>query len=485
MIEYIKQLSLIKKYLFITLILHLISVYFSVGFYKDDEHFQILEPIAYLLNVNNVILKDNGYWYWEWEYAMRPWSQSHIYYLLIKICKYFNLNDPFLWSFVLRLFSSIIGLFSIFYLFQTFKKLFNVKDNHFNYIIFFTFWFYPFLHSRTSSENLGISFFIISFCFLYKSVTDQSNRTYLKYNLFFGLLLGLSMVFRLNLIFTILPILLWTLIFNFNLKKIFTISLGVSVAMIFGALVDIFSYKYFTISYYNFFYWNIIWGRMADFGHQPWWFYPSSILLDLAPLVSVYFVLGLIFYWLKKPLSMFTWLTIFTIFIISLFSHKEIRYVFPIYIFAPFFIIYLFEYFKGSVWVNPSKYLVIFSNIIFLLLTLFTPANGKIAVLKYINTQTIEENDLFYLDINPYLINEMEPFFYTHALPSISKYQKNIEVSSDLHKGWFVTNNYNKFKLLSSEQNCKKKYNTFPENLINLNPNWKNLKLNWYVLYCK
>ena len=119
------------------------------------------------------------------------------------------------------------------------------------------------------------------------------------------------------------------------------------------------------------------------------------------------------------------------------------------------------------------------------MLTLFTPANGKIAVLKYINTQTIEENDLFYLDSNPYLINEMEPFFYTHALPSISKYQKNIEVSSDLHKGWFVTNNYNKFKLLSSEQNCKKKYNTFPENLINLNPNWKNLKLNWYVLYCK
>ena len=80
MIEYIKQLSLIKKYLFITLIPFNICL-FSVGFYKDDEHFQILEPIAYLLNVNNVILKDNGYWYWEWEYAMRPWSQSHLLFI--------------------------------------------------------------------------------------------------------------------------------------------------------------------------------------------------------------------------------------------------------------------------------------------------------------------------------------------------------------------------------------------------------------------
>ena len=64
MYKYIYNLSLIKKYVFIALILHLISSYFSLGFYKDDEHFQILEPVAYLLGFNNIILNDHGYWYW-------------------------------------------------------------------------------------------------------------------------------------------------------------------------------------------------------------------------------------------------------------------------------------------------------------------------------------------------------------------------------------------------------------------------------------
>ena len=220
MYNYIKQLSLIKKYFFITLILHLISVYFSVGFYKDDEHFQILEPISYFLNLNNVILNDGGYWYWEWEYAMRPWLQSYVYYFLIKLSQYFHLNNPFFWAFIIKLFSSIIGVISILYLFQSFKKLFNVKENHFNYLIFFTFWFYPFLHSRTSSENLGISIFIIAFCFLYKSIIEKNHQYNLIPNFIFGLILGISMVIRLNLIFTIVPIFFWVILFKFNLKSI-------------------------------------------------------------------------------------------------------------------------------------------------------------------------------------------------------------------------------------------------------------------------
>ncbi len=485
MYNYIKRLSLIKKYFFITLILHLISVYFSVGFYKDDEHFQILEPISYLLNLNNVILNDGGYWYWEWEYAMRPWLQSYVYYFLIKLSQYFYLNNPFFWTFIIRLFSSIIGVISILYLFQSFKKLFNVKENHFNYLIFFTFWFYPFLHSRTSSENLGISIFIIAFCFLYKSIIEKNHQYNFILNFIFGLILGMSMVIRLNLIFTILPIFFWVILFKFNLKKIVIISFGALVALIIGLIIDSISYEYFTISYYNFFYWNIIWGRMADFGHQPWWFYFTSILIDLAPFISVFFIIGLIFYWIKNPFSVFTCFTFLTILIISLFSHKETRYVFPIYIFAPFFIIYLFDHFKNHYWVYISKYVVIISNIIFLLLTLFTPANGKIALLNFLYKQNIKQDSLFYLDNNPYMINEMEPFFYTHSLPKISKFEYSINDSVDLNKKWFVTNNYKKYNLLNKRLNCKKQYNSFPEYVINLNSNWKKLQLNWYVVYCE
>ena len=40
-------------YIFLCLALHFLSTYFSIGFYSDDEHFQILEPIAYLLGLND------------------------------------------------------------------------------------------------------------------------------------------------------------------------------------------------------------------------------------------------------------------------------------------------------------------------------------------------------------------------------------------------------------------------------------------------
>ena len=78
--------TLLKKYIFYAFFLHLISAYFSQGFYKDDEHFSILEPIAYLLGLNEVIFNDNGRWYWDFDHAMRPWSQSYIYFCIISKC---------------------------------------------------------------------------------------------------------------------------------------------------------------------------------------------------------------------------------------------------------------------------------------------------------------------------------------------------------------------------------------------------------------
>ena len=133
MYQYIKNTSLLKKYLFIGFSLHLISSYFSIGFYSDDEHYQILEPVAYLLGINDILLKDNSHWYWEWELKMRPWLQPYMYYYIISILKLLGLNNPFIWTYIIRLLSSIIGFISIIYLFSTFKNIFFKKDTHFNY----------------------------------------------------------------------------------------------------------------------------------------------------------------------------------------------------------------------------------------------------------------------------------------------------------------------------------------------------------------
>ena len=163
-----------NKYLFtlvlLNLILHIVSSFNSIGFYSDDEHFQILEITAYLLGINDVAINDPTGHYWEWEenIRMRPWIQPYIYFGLINFLKYFVQDNPFYWALCLRIVSSFIGFLSIIYLFFVFKNIFFQNNKFFNYSLFFTFWFYPFLHSRTSSENLSISLFVISFCILYE-----------------------------------------------------------------------------------------------------------------------------------------------------------------------------------------------------------------------------------------------------------------------------------------------------------------------------
>ena len=156
-------------YIFICFFIHIIASYLSIGFYSDDEHFQILEPVAYLLGLNDIIIEDTTGYYWEWRLnvRMRPWFQPYLYYNFILFLKLIGIESPFTWTLIIRIISSLLGFLSIIYLFFTFKDDFFKKQSHFNYFIFFGFWFYPFLHSRTSSENLSITFFIISICILY------------------------------------------------------------------------------------------------------------------------------------------------------------------------------------------------------------------------------------------------------------------------------------------------------------------------------
>ena len=330
--------------IFIGAILHIISAYYTIGFYSDDEHFQILEIAAYLLGINNLAIEDTTGYYWEWRehIRMRPWLQPYIYFKLINFLQYLNINDPFVWTLIIRIISSFIGYLSIIYLFFTFQNKFFNENYKFNTFIFFSFWFYPFLHSRTSSANLGLIVFIFSFCYLYKHIKIKKEKFNFLIYFIFSFLLGISLVIKLNLVFTIAPIFLWVIFFRFNFYRILLTIVGVILALSFGLYVDFLNWGFFTNTYWQFYDVNINRGWMIAFGSKPWWYFIPAIAVEMAPILSLVFIIALIIFWIKKPLNIFTWLTLVTLIIISCFSHKEIRYTFPIYIFAPFFICYFF-----------------------------------------------------------------------------------------------------------------------------------------------
>ena len=88
---------------------------------------------------------------------------------------------------------------------------------------------------------------LAAFCFLYKKI--KYNNFSSSYFLLFttSILLGMSLVFRFNLIFTIIPFFLWLLLYKFPLKslydqyKILTIGLGIITALSIGIIIDSFS----------------------------------------------------------------------------------------------------------------------------------------------------------------------------------------------------------------------------------------------------
>ena len=150
----------IKWFILLGVVLHLISTIYTVGFYNQDEHFQVLSPLETLLGINNSLT-------WEFSYRIRPWLQPYFYFYIAQILNFLQISDPFLLTFFLRLISSIIGFCSILVLYDHFKSRLNI-DNNFSKLVIFSFAFYAYLHARTSSENLSISMLIFGMVFLDK-----------------------------------------------------------------------------------------------------------------------------------------------------------------------------------------------------------------------------------------------------------------------------------------------------------------------------
>ncbi len=470
--------------IFICFLLHLISAYFTIGFYSDDEHFQILEITAYLLSINEMAVGDKTGFYWEWEshVRMRPWLQPLLYFGFINFFQYLGFNDPFTWTLIIRILSSLLGLFSIIFFYFTFRDYFFQKNYKFNILLIFTFWFYPFLHSRTSSENIGITIYIFSFCILFKLINAEKNIINITKIISASYLFGISMVIKFTLVFTTVPFFLWIALFRFNINFLLFFCSAIFLALATGILIDSFFWGEFTNTYYQFYKYNLTkeFGNLNNFGTNPWYYYLIEIAKQLAPLLSIVFLIGIIIYWIKKPLNIFTWITLSTFIIFSLIGHKEIRYIFPIYIFAPFFIGYALDFIKNKNILNILKTLLIFSNIIFLSLTLFFPPNSKIGVYKFIYKNIGLKDEIYYLNEDPYQINNMNPYFYTYFLPKIKKFNENKIKGDNI---WLVTNNFKDIDNLQ-KSDCKTMYTSYPKSITNLNKNWKRLKINWYIFKC-
>lgn len=470
--------------IFLSFLIHLVVSYTSIGFYSMDEHYQILEPLAYKLNLRDVHINE----IWEFGNGIRPWTQVYIFYYIIKFLQFFSIVDPFVWILVIKIFLSVLGFFSIYILYNFLIKKELIEKNYFNTYIFFFFWFLFFFHSRTSSENFSISIFIIALVILFS--IKKINYTKLPIFLSVGLLFGLSILIRYQLVFILLPLFLWLWIYHMNFIKVFSLGLLIIFTLILGLIIDFYGYGNYINTYYNYYYFNMVIGIFDGFGIEPWWYYISELTIKFSPPIGLFFLLGMFIFWFKNFSNFITWITFPYFIIFTYLGHKELRFIFPIMIFAPFFIIYFFNFlstYKLNKSILVSKITFIFFNSIFFL-TLIVPAERQIGLQRFISQNILDSNSIYYYGENPYIIDGLNPYFYTHFLPKLKNIESqniNFIDNEKIQVHQLVTNDYSFYiKYLKKNVNCKKIYSSYPENIILMNKNWRKRDLNWFVIEC-
>jgi phosphatidylinositol glycan class B len=466
-----------KLYLFSYLFLILSSI-FSVGFYHPDEHYQILEFANYKLgNINSSQLP------WEFHEKIRPTLQPLLALITIKILNCISIDSPFTISLILRLFSSTLSLYTLNKLFYFFVKEFESEhlQKWFKLFSFFC-WFLLFLGVRFSSENWSTCIFIIGLLLFFSS-EKKLKKDYFILGLFFGF----SFIIRFQSAFLIMGFVLWMVFINkTRILTLIYLIISIFLIIIMGVLIDTWFYQSFTFTPYNYFYQNIILNKAENFGIEPWWYYFKSSFEKGIPPISIVFIIATIYFFVKHLKDPITWS--FLPFILAHFyiGHKELRFLFPILYFLPYFLIKSIENFtkNKSISINQNRYINISIQFIFILnitiysIVIFRPMTTKIFLFEFVYNNYEEITSIYYTDNNPF---EEINFYKRKKLEIIKVDQKDI-------KKWRLNNNTNKLIITIPEKrnlfkDKKILFQTYPLWLNNFNfRNWMK-KSEQYLIY--
>lgn len=296
---------------------HLLAAWTSFGFHQPDEHFQILEWANHFLGLN----PDASLLRWEHAAMIRPWFQPLLHAAFMKPFVALGIHDPFTHAFLCRLLYGLANVWALWSLWRFFSKRYLLDPVLFLWASML--WFLPYLHIRTSSENLSALF--LSFAMIPLLRGGNPLRA--------GILLGFSFLARYQIALGLAGVgagLLW------RDRKItrehLLLAGGFLLPVALGTLLDRIGYGHWVFTPWLYFKVNILDGVAAQFNPRPWWMYLSWVF-QLNPLTSLPLFLGaLLFLKRARPEDRllaggFVW----SFFILHCaIRNKEYRFLFPV-----------------------------------------------------------------------------------------------------------------------------------------------------------
>ncbi|MBT7610256.1 MAG: hypothetical protein HN576_10900 [Bacteriovoracaceae bacterium] len=400
--------TLEKRLLLLACVIHLITAYFSNGFYHWDEHFQIFEFANFKLGhipASNLP--------WEFSSKMRPFILPSLATLIGSI-----FENPFLNAGLMRLLAMSLAFYASLTFYQQTKEEFHEK--HYSLYLFLSFflWFLPYLHVRVSAEIIGGALFILGYCLACKKNVFMA-----------GLLFGLAFWIRFQLGFALLGLGIGYLINKkFKPEQIFSMIVGFIVAIAVNVAIDSWGYGVTTFTPWQYLNENIILGKSKHFGVNPISDYFKWILNKPGFPIGILFYLAIISQIknsLKHPLTL---ATVFFIIVHFSVSHKEIRFLFPILFILPYFVM---KFLNTSLYNLPKiidnkifRYLFVLINLIPMMYLMNSPAHPSVEFFK--NVPKIEKLTI-HGETDPYKLAGLQVRFYQKNVPIRKFDQKNFE----------------------------------------------------------
>lgn len=381
-------------------VLILLASYFSLGFNNADEHFQILEFAKYKLGE-----RAESTMPWELHERLRSTIQPAMVVHLHKFSALFGTQNPFLISMVLRFLSGALSFLSIFMIYKALK----IKDEQFQswYLLFsFLLWFLIYNAVRFSSETWSGRIFGIAIALFFLQKSKKWWHPFLL-----GLLLGLAFLFRYQVGFMILGFGLWLLfIRKEGFLNLVLIAFGILQTILIGILIDYWFYGEWVFTIWNYFEQNLIQGKAATFGTEPWWYYFNAAMEKMAHPIGIPLILSILTFIFVRRKSLVTWIIFPFLMIHFLIGHKELRFLYPIIIFLPYILVDFVSILKKKIGTQFLKnkffriYLNLFliTNFILALVATFRPADDQISLYKAVYKFPDQPIKLYYLNENPY-----------------------------------------------------------------------------------
>ncbi|HJP18803.1 MAG TPA: hypothetical protein QF468_09140 [Nitrospinota bacterium] len=496
-----------QSFILISLIFHLLTAYFSYGFGRPDEHFQILEFLNYKLKGYN----NSGLLAHEYAEELRSWLQPALYYAIVKSLIFSGTENPFIWAFFIRLISSLIGWLSLILFGLCFYTWFpNARLRSWALFLLTYLWWIPYLHARTSSENLSTSFFYLALAsialactFQKKEPGNNSLEIPTQVLIVSGLLCGLAFEFRYQVGFMVAGIGLWLLfIKRISLLRFSVFGVSVLIPIIFEFLIDGWGYGKLSFPPWNYFSYNLFEGKSADYGESPWWHYFYSISLDAFPPLSIILVLTTLIAWVRYPKHILTWSTIFFFIVHCMVGHKEDRFLYPMtYAAVAFAFLSIPESWMekgivdrflkkkgGRLFINVTIGL----NMALLVIMTFIPTRTEVMIQKYLYYHNPELIEIYSIKGNPYIFRgDGDNFeFYSpkkvifHKVSNLDSLKKILDRESAPILYLHHSNLLDKESMFL-EENCQTLHRSFPEwvNRVNIN-NWLSRTPAFLLLKC-